>query len=260
MTSTYLEIPFSVKAADINEDGTFSGWGSLFDDKPDAHRDIVSRGAFAESLAAGGRNKTGIAMLWQHRTDKMPPGVWLELREDPKGLYAKGQLALDTQMGKEAYSIMALGAKTGMWRFSLSIGYDTIMSERKKIKVGDAEVEIRDLKKVDLWEISIVNFPAKVGATIIDVKQIDIEAIKLIDNERDLETFLRESGRFSKNAAIHVVSWWKSFRREADNEQKCVLAEDEAAIILDSLSQANKSLKEFYEINSIRESFSAFDF
>lgn len=242
-----LTFPFEIKAEDLNEDGVFKGYASVFGNK-DSHNDIIMPGAFAKSISVGGRNGTGVAMLYQHDSHR-PIGIWTSINEDQKGLRVEGKLALGTQDGREVYELMKMKALQG-----LSIGYDSIVHER------DEKKNVRYLKEVDLWEISPVTFASNKKATIIDVKQIDIEAIKLINNERDLETFLRESGRFSKNAAIHVVSWWKSFRREADNEQKCILAEDEAAIILDSLSQANKSLKEFYEINSIRESFSAFDF
>jgi len=250
MSLKYLEVPFEVKAENIAEDGTFSGWGSLFDSEPDAHRDLVARGAFHETLVKGGRNKTGIAMLWQHDSRGMPPGVWTELREDPKGLYVKGQLALDTQIGKDAHAIMLLGAKTGMWRFSLSIGYDDLESEEKVIKVGDAEMRIRLLKKVELWEISIVNFPAKLGATVTDVKQIDIDRIKAIDNERDLEAILRESG-LSKTAAQYLVKLCKPSLREAKVEEN-----DNGLLsgILGSLTKTNEDLTEFNALATIQKS------
>ena len=81
----YMAVPFEVKAEDIKEDGTFEGYGSLFDKKPDAYRDIIAPGAFTKSLKRGGRNKTGVAMLWQHNRDQIP-GVWASLEEDKKGL------------------------------------------------------------------------------------------------------------------------------------------------------------------------------
>ena len=71
----FLDVPFEVKAEDIQENGTFKGHGSLFNKIPDSYGDIVSRGAFIDTIAHGGRNKSGIAMLWQHRVDQIP-GVW----------------------------------------------------------------------------------------------------------------------------------------------------------------------------------------
>jgi len=237
MEKQYLDIPFEVKAEDIKEDGTFEGWASLFDNQPDAHRDLVARGAFRETLNKGGRNGTGIAMLYQHRTDKIP-GVWLSLVEDTKGLKVKGQLALETQLGREVHEVMLLGARTGMWRFSLSIGFDSIEEEEQMIKIGEAKIRVRLLKKVELWEISIVTFPAKVGATVTNVKQIEDAK-----TERELENALREAG-LSKTSAQYLVRLCKSSLREAGKPDDAKDDENETlSAILDSLRQVNYDLK-----------------
>lgn len=230
----YLDVPFEVKESDIKEDGSFSGHASLFDQVPDAHRDLVARGAFKDSLAEGGRNKSGIPMLWQHRSDKLP-GVWLSLMEDTKGLMVKGQLALETQLGRDVYEIMLLGAKAGTFKFGLSIGYDPKDFSYHTPKGQDRKV--RTLKKVDLWEISIVTFPAKIGANITDVKKIDIEQIECCTNERDLEKVLRESG-LSKCAAQYVVKKMKPSLREAN----AGLDNGMLPGILDSLKKFNQNI------------------
>ena len=233
----YLDIPFEIKLEDINDDGVFEGWGSLFDNEPDSYRDLVARGAFQETLANGGRNKTGVAMLYQHRSDKLP-GVWLSLSEDPKGLRVKGQLALETQLGKDVHEIMKLGAKTGMWKFSLSIGYDTLDHEMQTVNVGDAKIKVRLIKKAELWEISIVTFPAKIGATITTVKQI--EGAK---TERELEKVLRDAG-LSKCSAQYLVKMCKPKLREAgqteeENKEENILLSE----MLDSLKTVNKNME-----------------
>ena len=239
MSKQYLEVPFEIKAEDITDEGIFSGWGSLFDQEPDAGRDIVARGAFYDTLAKGGRNRTGIMMGWQHDTRGMPPGVWLELREEPKGLYVKGQLDLNTQLGRDILSIMKLGAKTGTWRFSLSIGYDSIEEEYQTIKVGaeNIDIRVRLLKKVELWEVSIVNFPMKLGATIIDVK----DAIQKAKTERELEKALRESGNVSKSDAQHIISLVKAVLRDSKSKEE----EEQAMMndLLDSLAKTNRDMK-----------------
>ena len=239
----YLDIPFEIKAEDIKEDGTFEGWGSLFDNEPDAYRDLVARGAFEETLAKGGRNETGIAMLYQHRPDKVV-GVWLSLREEPKGLRVKGQLAIETQIGREVYEIMLLGVKTGVWKFSLSIGYDTLEYEEQTVKIGDAKIKVRLLKKVDLWEISIVTFPAKLGATITTVKQI-----KEAKTVREIEDALRDSG-LSKKEAQQVIAVCKEALRDSRIEEE-EIQEDNVVLsaMLDSLKTINKQI----ELNGITD-------
>ena len=246
----YLDIPFEIKAEDIKEDGTFEGTASLFDNKPDAHRDLVARGAFKETLANGGRNKTGIALLWQHRSDKLP-GVWITLNEDTRGLRVKGQLALETQLGKEVYEIMKLGIKTGMWKFSLSIGYDTQEYEMQEHRIGDAKIKVRLIKKAELWEISIVTFPAKIGATVTRVKETinkvqELEQLKLKEGMEDVETvrkaedILRDSG-FSKKEAQQFIAVLKAVLRDS----KAVEEKDDSGLsdILDDLKSINKDME-----------------
>ena len=234
MPLEYLDVPFEVKATDIKEDGTFSGYGSLFDRKLDAHRDLVSPGAFLDTLTKGGRNGTGVAMLWQHRPDKIP-GVWSALREDKKGLFSEGRLALNTTLGKDIYEIMKLGAELGTFRLSQSIGYDAIEYE------VDEKKKIRDLKKVDLWELSICTFPAKLGATVTTVKSIEDAR-----TERELEAVLRESG-LSKSVAQYVVKLCKPSLREAGdgNLKPCMLSG-----ILDGLREVNTDLDRFIEVKT----------
>ncbi len=190
MEKCYLNIPFEVKSEDIKEDGSFRGYGSLFDKTPDAHQDIVSAGAFTETLAHGGRNRTGVAMLWQHQSGQIP-GVWSSLSEDKRGLDARGKLALKTQLGNDVYEIMRLGAELGTFQLGLSIGYDAVKYEM------DEKKKVRNLKKVELWELSIVTFPAKLGAVVSNLKEA-------IESEHEIETTLLRAG-ISKDNALYIA-------------------------------------------------------
>jgi HK97 family phage prohead protease len=203
----FLTVPLEVKKEDIQEDGSFLGYGSLFVKKPDSHGDIVAPGAFLDSIARGGRNRNGIAMLWQHRSDKLP-GVWKELTEDKRGLKSVGRLAIETGVGKDAYEIMKLGAGLGTFQLNESIGFSILKSE------DDNKNNIRTLTELELWEISLVTFPARTGASVTNVKSIQ-EA----RTPRDLENALREAG-LSKNAAGLVVKMCKDspLLREAEAE------------------------------------------
>jgi len=58
--------------------GIFTGFGSTFGGKPDAHGDIIEKGAFAKTIMEGGAQRIGVAMLWSHNSDR-PVGVWLQL-------------------------------------------------------------------------------------------------------------------------------------------------------------------------------------
>jgi len=134
--------------------GLFTGYASLFG-IPDAQNDVVERGAFAASLRR--RGPAGIRMLWQHDPAE-PIGTWLSLSEDPVGLRVTGRLVTLTARGREARDLLAAGAVDG-----LSIGFKALRAERRR-REGP-----RRLLEVDLWEVSVVTFPALAGARVTRV-------------------------------------------------------------------------------------------
>ncbi len=140
----------------IDADGTVEGYASLFGEI-DAARDMVMRGAFAATLSTRGVHR--IPMLFQHDPAE-PIGVWLELREDHRGLYARGRLIPEVTRARELLSLLRAGAIDG-----LSIGFRTVKGNI------DPRSRIRRLTAVDLWEISIVTFPLLAGARVRAVKQ-----------------------------------------------------------------------------------------
>jgi HK97 family phage prohead protease len=140
----------------IDADGTVEGYASLFGEIDQA-RDKVMRGAFAETLRLRGINR--IPMLFQHDPAE-PVGVWLDLREDARGLYARGRLIPEVARARELLSLLRAGAIDG-----LSIGFRTVKGRI------DPKTRVRSLLAVDLWEISIVTFPLLAGARVRAVKQ-----------------------------------------------------------------------------------------
>lgn len=172
----------------VGEDGAIEGYGSVFGVRDD-YDDVIAAGAFVGSLAAHKAAGTMPAMLWQHDAEE-PIGVWLEMTEDPKGLRVKGRLALETVRGKEAHALLKLGALNG-----LSIGFVS------KQWSYDRESEVRTLTEIDLWEVSLVTFPANSKARVTNVKAATDE----IAAPKDAERILREAG-FSKADATSFVS------------------------------------------------------
>jgi len=194
-----IEVPFNLK--NLEEDGTFKGYGAIFGNL-DSYRDVIRPGAFQKTLKKGGRNGNGVAMLLQHgRSDNTPIGIWTDLEEDEKGLKVTGKIAMDVQRGKETHSLMKMQALRG-----LSIGYDFFRDAKGNIKKGaierDADKNITYLNEIELWEISPVTFPANTRATITGIKDIGIEDATTV---RELESILRDAG-YSKSTARTVIS------------------------------------------------------
>jgi Escherichia/Staphylococcus phage prohead protease len=144
---------FDVKS--ISEDGTFTGYASLFG-VTDLGGDSVQPGAFTKSLKSKPASK--VKMLRGHDTSE-PIGVWTSIVEDGRGLRATGQLILDTVKGRETYALLKAGALDG-----LSIGY------RTKKETYDRTKKVRMLNELELHEISVVTFPMLPTATISRVK------------------------------------------------------------------------------------------
>ena len=190
-----LIIPFEIadfKKGDDDDTGSFEGLAAAFNNK-DMTGDIIKPGAFKGSIKSPKRVK----MLWQHQSDQ-PVGVWLVLEETDKGLHAEGKLVLGVQRADEALLLMKAGAVDG-----LSIGF--------RIPKGGAEFDedtfVRTITKLELWEVSLVTFPANPKARITRVKS----AAARIKNIRDYEAFLRDEGGFTANQATALaVTGWKS--------------------------------------------------
>jgi HK97 family phage prohead protease len=147
--------PTDLELKAVGDDGTFTGYASVFNVK-DFGGDIVASGAFTKSLAARPANR--VKMLRGHSTDD-PIGIWTSLVEDDRGLLATGKLILDTRKGAETYALLKAGALDG-----LSIGFRTLRDRVDRTKGA------RVLEEVDLLEISIVTFPMNPAATVGRVK------------------------------------------------------------------------------------------
>ena len=133
------DVPCDFKQLDTEEDGTFEGYGSVFNNK-DLGNDVIRKGAFANTLKY--RKPKQVKLLYQHKTDE-PIGVIDSLEEDNKGLYIKGRLAMGTQKGREVYELMKMGALD-----SMSIGYRPSPDDYKY----DPKQKKRIIKSVDLME------------------------------------------------------------------------------------------------------------
>ena len=185
MKTKHFDVGFEIKA--VNADGTVEGYGSVFGVR-DNYDDVIAKGAFVQSLKDHKAAGTMPAMLWQHDADK-PIGVWTEMVEDEKGLRIKGQLAMETVKGKEAHALLKMGALNG-----LSVGF------MSKEWAYDRETEVRTLTAIDLWEVSLVTFPANEKARVTNVKSADE-----LQAPKDAEKVLRDAG-FSKSDATAFVS------------------------------------------------------
>lgn len=170
--------PLEVKALD--EAGAFSGYASVFGNV-DSYHDVIAPGAFASTLVKSASTGRMPALLWQHDSAE-PIGVITALSEDARGLYMEAKLALSVTRGREAYELLKIGALNG-----LSIGFSTVRDE------WDDKKRIRRLLEADLWEVSMVTFPANDAARIENVKEQPATV-------REMESRLRDAGLSHRDA------------------------------------------------------------
>ena len=152
---SFIKMTFDLETKS-QEKGLFKGYASIFDEV-DSQNDRVVRGAFQKSIQAAINNGQMPKMLWQHN-EKELIGLWTIIREDAKGLYVEGKLLTDVAKAKEALALIQEKALDG-----LSIGYMV-----KKALRGKEKDAIRLLTEVELFEISLVTFPANAGARILN--------------------------------------------------------------------------------------------
>lgn len=185
--------------------GSFSGYASLFG-KVDLGKDVVERGAFAQSLRM--RGAAGIRMLFQHDPHE-PIGVWTEIREDARGLFVRGRLTKEVGRAREALSLMRTGALDG-----LSIGFRAVRSRR------DTATGVRRILEADLWEISVVTFPMLPDARIVTVKGAPLPTVRQFEN-----WLTRDAGLSRSDARTVIAKGFASLVRARDAAPGHSLAE-----------------------------------
>lgn len=163
-----MERKYSQIKADVTEEGVISGYASRFGVE-DQGGDTVVKGAYTKSL-----EQRSPKMLWQHDPSQ-PIGVW-DAKEDEKGLFVTGQIAIKSTPGRDAYELIKAGAIDG-----LSIGYQTAKQEKN----GNG----RFLKELKLYEVSLVTFPMQIEASVDTVKSEHMTALK-----REIEKIARDAG------------------------------------------------------------------
>lgn len=184
MLKQILHAPLHIKA--VEKSGEFSGYGSVFG-VVDSYGDVVMPGAFNDSLADWASKGRMPALLWQHDTHE-PIGVYTKMQEDAEGLHVEGRLLIDDDpLAKRAHAHLKAGSISGM-----SIGY-SIAAEGARFQ-GD----ILLLEKINLWEVSLVTFPANDEARVQQVK--NALGHGQIPNIREVERFLRDAGFSARQA------------------------------------------------------------
>ncbi len=235
MDIKHIDRPFELKS--ISSAGIFEGYVSVFNNV-DLGGDVILPGAFTDSLAAWKAKGALPPVLWQHRTGEVV-GPFLEMREDSVGLWVKGQLLInDIARAKEAYALLQAKAINGM-----SIGYVS------RDDSYDRLTDVRTLKKVDIYEGSIVTFPMNPMASVNSVKS----RLAALESLADVEALLRDAGGFSKAEAVALVARIKSLSARGEPEPDGGLLQG-----LDALHKSLSGRSESDQLGDLLQGLQAF--
>lgn len=179
----------SVKMSNA-EKGIISGYGSQFMNV-DSYGDRVFPEAFEKTLKERARP---VRMRWNHFGPII--GKWESLEPDDSGLFTEGSLTPNHSVAEDTKASVIHGAIDGM-----SIGY-----REKRVEKNDFGGV--DIIEMELIEISIVEEPANLGASISSIKSM----IDDLDSMKQIESFIREECGLSRQAAKYLISRIKSQR------------------------------------------------
>lgn len=219
----------------VNIEGLASTFGNL-----DRDNDIIAKGAFTNTLT-----KRMPKLLNQHRTDQ-PVGVIDVAFEAEEGLRIKARMPKANSMVKDLLPLLTMGALN-----AFSIGFNIVESDTS----ADG---VRIIKEVDLFEVSIVTFPANEEARILGVKKIDektkdrdekivdAEMVESINTRKELEQVLKDTGMFTKKARYILASRFNEIITRSESVVKLPKRSESAGegnttLLIEAMNQLKKS-------------------
>jgi len=161
----HLYKSFEIKSDEST--GEITGYFSTYDREPDSYGDVIAPGAFADTIKARKESGHPFPLCWNHDLDQIIGTVDPDNIEDTE----KGPLMtasfFNTPLAQEKREIVKSGAV-----YQFSYAYDVRESGPVELENG---IKANELRKLDLFEISIVPIPANQNAVMTGVKGEDPE-------------------------------------------------------------------------------------
>lgn len=169
---------YDVSIDETQTEGTITAYASVFGNV-DSYGDVVIPGAFEETLGEWQKSGNTIPLLYGH--DFKDPfsniGGVTSAVEDAHGLKITAQLDLDNPKARQVYNLLKAKRLSQM-----SFAFDVVEGSW-----GEREQqEVYELKKVKLYEVSVVPIGANQETSIIDVKSVVAEELANILDSRQL--------------------------------------------------------------------------
>ena len=151
---------FKVKSESMQETGTISGYFSTYDRIPDSYGDVIAPGAFTETIKAREEGGHPFPLCWNHDLDQII-GKVDSIEDTEKGPLMTASF-FDTPLAQEKRAIVQSGCV-----YQFSFAYDVLDAEEVTLEDG---TKANELRKLNLYEVSVVPIPANQNAVVTDVK------------------------------------------------------------------------------------------
>lgn len=143
--------------------GSITGYAATFTRTPDSYGDVIAKGAFAESIERIKAEGKAVPLLWNHDSGDLKSyiGTVTELAEDDHGLLFTASFD-GTERAQRARELAADGR---LCKFSFAYG----IQDQGTVTLEDG-TEANELRKLDLFEVSLVMYPANPDTSVVEVK------------------------------------------------------------------------------------------
>ncbi len=166
----------------------FSGW-----EKPWV--ETIAPGAFKRTLF----EQPDVKALYQHGDIVARSPKTLALREDDKGLAVEIGL-VDTRQNRDLHSLVSAGILD-----SMSFGFSPRATKWEEGKERDT----RTLLDVDLFEVSVVTWPAYPASSIGAARGVDVSAAELASLKAERDAQLSKPPTNTAAESNHLLRYWE---------------------------------------------------
>lgn len=192
-----------IKSAD--DAGTISGYFSTYDRIPDSYGDVIAKGAFTETIRKRKESGHPFPLCWNHDLNQIIGFVDpADIEDTEKGPLMKKASFFNTPLAQEKREIVKSGVV-----YQFSFAYEVLEAGPTTLDDG---VKANELKKLELFEVSIVPIPANPRAEVTDIKselstatvkivpEVDLEALKKAMADMPLEVLDVKAGRRNRKS------------------------------------------------------------
>lgn len=148
---------FAIKSDGEKDTGTISGYFSTYDRIPDSYGDVIAPGAFTETIKKREESGHPFPLCWNHDPNQII-GKVDAIEDTEKGPLMTASF-FDSPLAQEKRNLVKEGVV-----YQFSFAFDVL-------DAGPAEdIKANELRKLDLFEVSVVPIPANQNAVVTDIK------------------------------------------------------------------------------------------